>query len=183
MAKAFLIRWGYEQDFSDIKLQTREPGFAIDTEKFFIGTGDKNIHIPNEEFVASMIADGVIGYKPLFGTTQELSNSQENGAIAYNTEVKRIQYKTSAGTVIQHATVNDIPSYTPTSVTVAQANIDTNDSNSVTLSGMTRPLKMVFLNGSLCTLNPNDPHRLQIDNVSATVKIYNCVEGDIIAYF
>lgn len=183
MAKAFLIRWGYEQDFKDIKLQTREPGFAIDTEKFFIGTGDKNIHIPSEDFVSAMIADGVLKYKPLTGTTRELASIQENGTIAFNTESKRLQYKTMNGSVIPQVLPTDIPSYTPTSVVVAQENIDTNDNNSVTLSGMTRPLKMVFLNGKLCSTNTNDPHVITIDAQMGTVKIRDCAKDDIISYF
>jgi len=183
MAKAFLIRWGYEQDFKDIKLQTREPGFAIDTEKFFIGTGDKNIHIPNEDFVSAMIKDGVLKYTPITGTSQELSSIQENGTIAFNTDTKRLQYKTMSGNIIQQVLPTDIPSYTPTSVVVSAENIDVSDNNSVTLAGITKPLKMFFLNGVLCTTNQNDPHMITIDNSANTVKIKECAENDIISYF
>lgn len=183
MAKAFLIRWGYDQDFKDIKLQTREPGFAIDTEKFLIGTGDKNIHIPNEDFVKAMITDGVLKYTPITGTTAELASNQLPKTVAYNTDTRKMQYKTVSGTIVANATTTDIPTNTPTSVTVAQENIDSSDANSVSLSGMTRPLRMVYLNGLLCTLNPDDPHRLTVDNTTGTIKINECVAGDIIAYF
>jgi len=183
MAKAFLIRWGYDQDFKDIKLQTREPGFAVDSEKLYIGAGDKNIHIPNEDFIKAMIDDGILTYTPITGSTGALSTEQKNGRIAYNTDTKKLQYKTSAGVIIQNATTVDIPTYTPTSVVVSDDNIDANDSNSVTLTGVNRPLKMVFLNGSLCTLNASDLHRLSVDSVSGTIKIKECSNGDIIAYF
>ena len=183
MAKAFLIRWGYDQDFKDIKLQSREPGFAVDAEKLYIGTGDKNIHIPNEDFIKIMIDDGVLKYTPKTGTTLVLNTEQENGTIAYNTDNKRFQYKTSTGTIVQAASTNDIPSQTPTSVTVAASNIDIADFNSVTLSGMTRPLKMVFLNGALCSLSIDDTHKLTVNALNGTIKVRECVEGDIISYF
>ncbi len=183
MAKAFLIRWGYEQDFSNIKLQAREPGFAVDTEKVFIGTGDKNIHIPNEDFVSAMIADGVLKYKPLVGSTAELSVNQGNGTIAFNSETGRLQYKTLSGGIVSQVLKTEIPSPSPISVTVTAANIDIADNNSVTLSGMTKPLKMVFLNGILCSLSQNDTHRMTVDPIAGTIKINECAEGDIITYY
>lgn len=183
MAKAFLIRWGYDQDFKDVKLQTREPGFAIDSEKFYIGTGDKNIHIPSEDFIGSMIIDGVIKYAPVSGTALELNTLQKNKTLAYNTDTKRLQYKTNSGTIVQNASLKEVPTALPTSFVVQASNIDIMDSNSVTLAGITRPLKMVFLNGALCTLEATDPHRLSANTTEGTIKINGCADGDIIAYF
>ena len=183
MAKAFLIRWGFEQDFGDIKLQAREPGFAVDSEKLYIGTGDKNVHFPNEDFVSAMISDGVIKYKPMSGTTLELATNQISKTIAYNTDTKRLQYKTASGTIVQNAAAREIPTALPTSVVVQSANIDIHDGNSVTLAGITRPLKMVFLNGRLCSLETSDIHELTVDAASGTIKVKECVAGDIIAYF
>ena len=183
MAKAFLIRWGYQNDFDSIKLQTREIGFTVDTAKVYVGSDDSNIHIPNEAYVKSMIDSGVLTYKPVTGTTLELQAAQIVGALAFNNDDKKIQYKMASGTIIKLANATDLPSGEATSVTVALANIDAGNFNSVTLSSYTRPIKLVFLNGSLCTNNPDDPHRYTIDSVNSTITIKECAEGDIIAYF
>lgn len=183
MAKAFLTRWGYQNDFDSIKLQTRELGFAIDVEKLYIGTDDSNIHIPNEGFIAEMIKTGILTYKPVVGTILELQSAQLAGALAYNVDDKKVQYKTASGTTIKLASTSDLPSGEATSVVVAQENIDVGNSNSVALSGYTRPIKLVFLNGSLCTNNDNDAHKYTIDAVNSTLTVKECVAGDIIAYF
>lgn len=183
MAKAFLIRWGYQNDFDSIKLQTRELGFAVDAEKLYIGSDDSNIHIPNEAYVERMIDSGVLAYKPVTGTTLELQSAQPVGSLSFNSDDKKIQYKMASGTIIKLANVIDLPSGEATSVTVSLENIDVGNFNSVTLSSYTRPIKLVFLNGSLCTNNPDDPHRYVIDPVNSTITIKECAEGDIIAYF
>jgi len=183
MAKAFLLRWGYQNDFDAIKLQTREMGFAVDTTKLYIGTDDANLHIPNEGFVASMITAGVAKYKPVAGTTLELQSSQLPGATAYNTDEKRLQHKTASGTIINVANLSDLPRSEAYSVSVAIENIDAANANSVTLTGYTSPIKMVFLSGNLCTNNAVDPHQYTVDDVAGTLTIKECVPGDIIAYF
>ncbi len=183
MAKAFLLRWGYQNDFDSIKLQTRELGFSIDSEKLYIGTDDANIHIPNEAFTKALAISEVLKYKPTIGTTLELLTTQVASSLAFNSEEKRIQYKNSSGAVIKIVNMTDLPSGDAVSVVVASENIDAGDNNSVTLSDYTRPIRMIFLNGILCTNNANDAHMYTLDNINSTITIKECVAGDIIAYF
>ena len=183
MAKAFLLRWGYQNDFDAIKLQTRELGYAVDSVKLFIGTDDANVHIPNEAFVSTMITNGVAKYKPVAGTALSLQASHLPGALAYSTDDKRIQYKTASGTSINVANLSDLPVGDAMSVIVSIENIATESFNSVTLNGFTSPIRMVFLNGSLCTNNPVDTHQYTVDSVAGTLTVKECTAGDIIAYF
>lgn len=183
MAKAFLLRWGTQNDFDSIKLQTRELGVAIDTTKLYLGTDDANVHIPNEQFVSSMIASGLTQYKPAYGSTQDLQTTQKNGMLGYNVDTKRLRYKTPTGAVIPLANTSDLPTKEPTVVTVAAANIDTADNNSVTLTSFVRPTIIIFLNGILCTSSDSDAHKYTLNELNSTIKINGCAENDIISYF
>ena len=183
MAKAFLLRWGYQNDFDSIKLQTRELGFAVDTEKIYIGTDDSNVHLPNEGFVSTMITTGVALYKPTSGTTLELATTHLAGTIGYDTDEKRLKFKSLTGTIISLAKTTEIPVGDATSVVVAIENIDAGDNNSVLLTGYVRPVRLVFLNGILCTNNVADPHQYIVSEVNSTIKIKECAVNDIIAYF
>ncbi len=183
MAKAFLIRWGTQNDFDSIKLQVRELGFTIDNERLYIGGNDDNIHIPNEMFMKTYVASEVPKYKPLTGSTAELISAHLPGALAYDIDDKRIIYKTPSGVKINMASTSDLPLQTPFSVKVLLDNIDSVDGNSVTISGYNRPIEMIFLNGSLCTTNQEDTRRYEVDRTAQTLKVYGCSENDIIAYF
>ena len=183
MAKAFLIRWGTQNDFDSVKLQVRELGFTIDNERLWIGGNDENIHIPNEQFLKSYVAGEVPKYQPVTGTTAELATLQAPGAIAYNSEESRLSYKTKSGQKINLASTVDLPSRSPISVKVALENIDANDNNSVTITGYNRPIELIFVNGRLCTKEPTDPNTYSVDKASQTLKVYGCAENDIISYF
>ena len=183
MAKGFLLRWGTEADFRAVKLALREAGFTVDAEKMYIGGAEKNHHIPNEAFVNSMIIEGVAKYKPVSGETAELVAAHKKGAFAFNTTLQRLLYKKEDDTVIKVVTDQNMPVKTASTVVVAAANIDANDDNSVSISGYDRPVELVFLNGTLCTTNANDPHKYVVDPATHILKIKGCAENDIIAYF
>ena len=184
MAKAFLVRWGRQIDFDSIKLSSRELGLAVDTVKLLIGTEDGNLHIPNEDFVKDMISSSLESRSLLYGTTIELQTKQLPGILAYDSDKKKIIYSTPDGSgVINVANEASLPLSRAISVKIEAANIDVNDSNSVTLAGYTRPVEMVFLNGMLCTTNASDLRRYAVDRVAHTLKVYGCAENDIVAYF
>jgi hypothetical protein len=183
MAKAFLIRWGTQNDFDSIKLQLRELGFSVDNERLYIGGNDENIHIPNESYLRAYVDSAASRYKPVYGPAADLIAAQENGMIAYSTDEKRISYKTPTGVKINIASTADLPLQTPFSVKVLAENIETADNNSVTLAGYNRPIEMIFLNGVLCTTNEDDTNRYEVDRLAQTLKVYGCSENDIIAYF
>ena len=183
MAKGFLVRWGSEADFRAVKLALREIGFAVDTEKMFIGGAEDYYHIPNEIFVRNMITDGVAKYKPVAGETAELVAAHKKGAFAFNTTLQRILYKKEDESVLKVVTDQDMPIKTASTVVVAAANIDANDNNSVSISGYNRPIELIFLNGVLCTTNASDPHQYVVDPATHILKIKECAENDIIAYF
>ena len=181
MAKAFLLRYGTENDFKSIKLQTRELGVAIDSEKLYLGLEDRNVHVPHEDLVAELISRSLSNYTHPTGTTAELTATQKTGTIAFDTELKRLRYKSQEG-AISLVTPIDLPAKDPVSFVVESANIDTDDNNSVSLTGFTRPTRTVFLNGNLCTTQPTDAHRYSFDAETKVLKIYGCQEDDIIAY-
>ena len=183
MAKAYLIRKGYQEEFDRIDLFARELGFTLDTNRLLIGDGEQNLHIPNEQFVANMILTGVAGYKPATGTTTELDSQHQNETIAYDTDTQRLIYKNSTGAKSILARTSELPLADPTAIIVAAENIDVGDQNSVSLTAFTRPSRMIFLNGVLCTKNANDPHNYFYDSATTTMKITECVAGDIISYF
>jgi len=183
MAKAFLLRWGTQNDFDSIKLAVRELGFAVDVERLYIGGNDENIHIPNEAFLKEYVASEVPKYKPIAGTTQELLSLQTPGALAYNTDENRMTYMSPIGSIYKFVTLSDMPLSAPFSVKVLSENIEESDNNSVTIQGYNRPIEMIYLNGRLCTTHSDDPNRYEVDRDAQTLKIYNCAENDIIAYF
>ena len=183
MAKAFLLRWGTQNDFDEIKLHVRELGFTIDNERLWLGGNDENIHIPNEQFLKSYVAGEVPKYQPVTGTTTELQTLQAPGALGYNTEENRLSYKTKAGQKIDIVSTSDLPLKSPISVVVAIENIDTNDDNSVLITGYNRPIELIFLNGKLCTKESTDSNRYEVDDTANTLKVYGCSENDIISYF
>lgn len=183
MAKAFLVRWGTQNDFDAIKLQIREIGFTIDNEKMYIGGNDENLHIPNEAYVNGLISAAIPTYKPITGTSIQLLTIHPPGAIAYDSDEKRLIYKTGAGVAINIANTSDIPSQTSFSVKVDLANIDAGDNNSVTLTGYDRPIELIFLNGILCTTHSDDVRKYTVDRTAKTLKINGCSENDIISYF
>ena len=182
MAKAYLLRRGFQEEFDRIDLYARELGFTDDTNRLLVGDGEKNIHIPNEQFVASMVATGVLGYKPKTGTTAELDLEQANGTFAYNTDTQRVVYRSPTGVKSILARASELNLNDPLAFVVAAANIDAGNSNSVLLSDFTRPTRTLFLNGKLCTQLSSDPHAYTYDAVAKTVSIKECVEGDIISY-
>ena len=59
MASAFLLREGTKIDFDSIDLRVRELGFQKDDDRLYLGTRYGNKHIPNEEYVYSMIEDSI----------------------------------------------------------------------------------------------------------------------------
>jgi len=183
MAKAFLLRFGSEEDFKSIKLQLREPGFAIDSEKLFIGGTSRNLHIPNEEYVSKMINEHIDKRGILSGTSTDLAVSQPLLSFAYDTTLKRIVFKGGDGQ--RHIIVEnkDIPRRTGVSIKIAAENIETEDNNSVIIQGYNSPIEMIFKNGILCTVHPDDPNRYEVDRENNLLKIYNCAENDIITYF
>lgn len=183
MAKAFLLRFGSENDFKSIKLQTRELGFAIDSEKLYVGGEDKNIHIPSEDFVKNIVEYAISNRTNIEGSTQELQEKQKIGSVAYNSDTKRMQFVTKKGTKIEMASKKDLLLTESSNFTVTDENIDSDDENSVTLGSFYRPYVMVFLNGILVTNNSDDNHQYTYDNSAGTLKIKQCAAGDIIAYF
>jgi hypothetical protein len=183
MAKEFKIRWGYEEDFKNIKLAPREPGLAIDSNKFYMGTEAGNMHIPSEQYTDGMIDAKLASYKIPAKTTTELADEKYTGVLAYNSTIGRVQYKTSSGDILKLAASRDLPLKMPITVQVAQENIEENDNNSVTITGFERPIVMVFLNGVLCTTHASDQHKLTYDEENKAIKIDNCVAGDLITYY
>ena len=183
MAKAYLIRKGYQEEFDRINLYARELGFALDTSRLLIGDGEENIHIPNEQFVASMITAKVLAYKPKSGTTVELDSAHVPGTFAYDTEMKRVIYKSASGAKSILARTSELPMSDATAITVATVNIDIAAQNGVLLTSFNRPLRMIFLNGKLCTNLASDPHQYIFNETEKTVLITECVAGDIISYF
>jgi len=183
MAKAFLIRFGTENDFKAIKLQTRELGMALDTERLYLGGEDKNIHIPSEDFIKTSIKDAVNNRKILEGNTVDLQNSQIPGSIAFNTELNRPQYLTQSGKKTLIAVTSDLGKKEASTIVVQDGDVDTDDSNSVSLGDFIRPQIMVFLNGVLVTNNSGDPHQYSYDAENKILKIKECSSGDIIAFF
>ncbi len=183
MAKAFLVRWGTQNDFDSIKLQIREIGFTIDNEKMYIGGNDANIHIPNESFIGTMISEAVPKYKPMVGTGLELVTTHLPGAIAFNSETSILIYKTAGGSSISLARSIDLPAKTVYSVKVAAENIDAGDNNSVLLTNYERPIELIFLNGVLCTPEDYDAHKYTVNIELKTLKINGCVADDTISYF
>ena len=183
MAKAFLVRFGTEDDFKAIKLQTREIGMALDTEKLYLGGEDRNIHIVSEEYAQTMIKKAVKGRKTAEGTTSELQNIQTPGSFAFNNELNRPQYLTESGKKISISVTSDLGKKDASTVVVQDGDIDTDDSNSVSLGDFIRPQKIIFLNGLLVTNNSSDPHQYTYDEANKILKIKECAAGDIIAFF
>jgi hypothetical protein len=183
MAKAFLLRWGTQNDFDAIKLQVRELGFTIDNERLYVGGEDENIHIPKESFIREMISGEIPKYAVPYGNSLALESAQVLSGFGYNTVTSKLSYRRPVGTPINLVTDKDIPSQASTSVSVTLENIDTGDSNSVTLTGYNRPIEMIFKNGLLCTPNTDDQNRYVVNRELNTLKVYNCTENDIIAYF
>jgi hypothetical protein len=183
MAKAFLIRWGTQNDFDSIKLQLREFGFAVDTERVFIGGEDENLHIPNESYVRDMILNEVPKYSIPNGTAIEVSDKQVLSGLGYVYTSDTLTYKTPLGNIEEIVFKKNTPLKTSVTVKVLDENIDANDNNSVTITGYNRPIEMIFLNGRLCTTHEDDPHRYIIDQDNSTLKIYGCVANDLISYF
>lgn len=183
MAKAFLVRWGTQNDFDSIKLQIRELGFTIDNERLYVGGNDKNIHIPSEEYVSSMISEKLEEETLLSGTTIELQTKQLPGILAFDKDKRKISYNTpDGGGILYLANEASLPLRKPVSVSVATENIDADDSNSVSIAGFTRPVEIIFRNGQLCTDLPSDTNRYSIDRASNILKVYNCADGDVISY-
>ncbi len=183
MAKAYLIRKGYQEEFDRINLFARELGYSLDTNKLFIGDGEDNVHIPNEQFVANMVLVGVAKYGPVSGTTTELDSKHGNGTFAYDTDTQRVLYKSSAGAVSILARTSELPLGDATTIKLAVENIDAGDSNRVTLTDFNRPYRMLMLNGVMCTSHATDPHQYVYDATAKTVTIKECADGDIISYF
>jgi hypothetical protein len=183
MAKAFLIRWGTQNDFDAIKLLLRELGFAVDSEKLYIGGEDENIHIPKESYVRDLILGYLPKYAIPYGDSLALDSSQVLSGLGYNTVTEKLSYRRPVGSPVNIVIDKDMPAQTSTTFKVLLENIDTGDSNSVTLTGYNRPIEMIFRNGILCTTHADDEHRYVVDRDLDTLKIYNCLENDIIAYF
>jgi len=184
MAKAFLLRWGTQNDFDSIKLQVRELGFVVDTERLYVGGEDENIHIPNEIFIKNMILNYIPKYAIPYGNTLSLETSQVLSGLGYNTVTEKLSYKTpNSGSLINIVVDKDMPSNVSSTFKVLAENINTGDNNSVTLTGYNRPIEMIFKNGILCTTNADDQNRYIVDRNTNILKVYNCLENDIIAYF
>lgn len=181
MAKAFLLRFGTESDFGSIKLQTRELGVAVDSEKLYLGFDDKNVFIPNESQVVSIIDTNLHKYRHTIGTTLELVSAHKDNTIAFDTTLKRLKYKNS-GTTISIASKSEVSLPDPVSFVVETGNIDTNDGDNVLLAGFSRPMRNIFKNGLLCTKEATDTNRYTFDNTTLDLKVYGCVAGDIISY-
>lgn len=182
MAKAYLIRKGYQEEFDRINLFARELGFTLDTNRLLIGDGESNIHIPNEPLVASMILSGVAKYAPTSGITADLETLHAAGTFAYDTDTQRVIYKSKAGLVSILARTTEAMLADPVSIVITAENIDAADSNSVTLTDFSRPTRTVFLNGILCTQRAEDAHRYSFVSETKVLKIMGCVAGDIISY-
>ena len=182
MAKAFLVRFGFENDFKSIKLQTRELGMALDTLKLYLGSEDENIHIPSETMVKSYIDTALSNFANEAGTTVELNTTQAVGSIAFNTETDKLQFRKTLSTFSNILTSSDAPRFEINSIVVDAENIDALDSNSISLVDFIRSSIRVYRNGLLCSSSISDINRYAFDDVSNVLKVYNCAAGDIVSY-
>ena len=182
MSKAFLLRTEKDDKFRTIKLEFREPGFSNDLEKFYVGGASGNIHIPNEEFVSNMISTELSSFGPTKGTTAALATTHVVGTFAFNSDLNRIIYKATEEASITVATVSDILAKEQISVAIVSDNIDAND-GSVSFVEFTRPVKMIFVDGILCTNNAASAKRYTFDTATKTLKVFGAVDGSIVSYF
>jgi hypothetical protein len=181
MAKALLLRTEVDQIFSEKKLEFREPGFSKDAEKFYIGGLLANIHIPNETFVATMISIALSTHGPTFGTTAVLIEGHKNNTFAFNTDTNKLLLKVGE-TPVAIPTRGELATAEQTSVVVSAANIDAGDGH-VLLVDFTRPTKMIFVDGILCSNEGTASKRYTFDSQTNELKVYGCVEGSVISHF
>jgi hypothetical protein len=184
IAKTLLIRWAYSQDLKTYKPATREFVYTIDDNRTYIGTSEGPKQLAYTDDIDIKINAALDAYKFKTGTDSSLETHLLPGQAAFNLDKQRIQFLNPMTNTRQtYVTTQDLPTKEAFTVVVQEDNIDTDDNNSVTISGFKRPIIMVFVNGRLCTNNENDPHKYEYDEFSKTLKIYNMSSGDLIAYF
>jgi len=184
IAKTLLIRWAYSQDLKTYKPATREFVYTVDDNRVYIGTSEGPKQLAYTDDIELKINKALLEYKFLVGTEQQLASTLLPSQAAFNLDIQRIQFLNPMTNTRQtYVTTQDLPMKEAFTVVVQDDNIDTDDNNSVTISGFKRPIIMVFVNGRLCTNNSNDPHPYKYDEAAKTLKIYNMSSGDLIAYF
>ena len=182
MAKAFLMRTDKDAKFQTIKLEFREPGFSNDLEKLYIGGAEGNIHIPNEDYVTRMIEQSLSADSLLHQSTSDLQVNQTAHTIAFNTDLNKLVYKVSTDASIAIPSSAEVPMGEQNTVTISSANIDSND-GSVIFADFNRTLKMIFIDGILCTNNSASEKRYTFDSATNTLKVFGASDGSIVSYF
>jgi len=185
IAKQLLIRWAEsESTLEQYRPAVREFVYTMDTGAVFMGTpeGAKKLAywIDVEKYIDNQIKE----YKPKVGSGAELATQQLAGQLAYNTDVKRLQYLEPLTNIRQtYVTTSDLMLKDPVTIKITSDNIDENDNNSVTIVDFKRPFRMVFVNGKLVTQNTSGERYYTYDSSTYTLKIYKMEDGDLIAYF
>lgn len=181
MAQALLLRTEADEIFQSKRLEFREPGFSRDLEKFYMGGLNGNIHIPNEKFVEDMIKASLTSDGPKFATTAALEEGHVSGTFAFNTDTNRLLLKIE-DTPVAIAMKSELPSSDQIAVKVTTANIDAND-GSVLLENFTRSVRMIFVDGILCSSESTATKRYTYDTAAKKVFVFGCIDGSVISYF
>jgi hypothetical protein len=184
IAKTLLIRWAYSQDLKTYKPATREFVYTVDVNRVYIGTSEGPKQLAYTDDIDIKISAALDSYKFKVATDSQLASTLLPGQAAFNTDIQRIQFLNPLTNTRQtYVTKQDLPLKEAFTIVIQDDHIDTDDNNSVTISGFKRPIVLVFVNGRLCTNNPNDPHQYVYDEARSTLKIYNMSSGDLVAYF
>lgn len=181
MAQALLLRTEADEIFQSKRLEFREPGFSRDLEKFYMGGLTENIHIPSEKFVGDMIKAALAENGPKFATTAILEETHVAGTFAFNTDTNRLLLKVGDAPVAI-ALKAEIPGTDQIAIKVAAANIDISD-GSVLLENFNRPVRMIFVDGILCSSEGTATKRYTYDSVAKKAFVFGCIDGSVISYF
>jgi hypothetical protein len=186
IAKELLIRWAEtESTLEQYKPAVREFVYAVDTGNVFMGTNAGARKLAYWVDVKKYVSDEVQEYKPKAGTSSWILTNLKPGQIGYNKDIKRLQFLDEATNIKQtYATTSDLILKDPMSIKISDDNIDSDDDNSVTLSDFKRPMRLLFVNGTLVTdVESDDIPYYEYNKDSYTLKIYHMSDGDIISYF
>jgi hypothetical protein len=128
-----------------------------------------------------MIATALSTHGPKFGTTAVLTEGHRDGTFAFNTDTNKLLLKVT-GVAVAIPTRGELATAEQTSVVVSAANIDGGDGH-VLLVEFTRPTKMIFVDGILCSNESTAPKRYTFNAQTNELKVYGCVDGSIISHF
>jgi len=183
-AKELLLRYGYEDDFERINLKVRELGFAVDTDKLYIGTSQGNAHIPNFIEVTNKIKEMIKNRRIKFGDEAYINSNLLPAQMGFNTTKHRIEVIDPTTNIRQtYITKADHLLNVPKTIKLSDDDIDHDDNDSITLTDFTRPIIMVFLNGALVTDHSDDPHTYSYDTDKKELKVTGCSDGDLLSFY